>query len=129
MAGADCAFFYTARLIGVNKVVVSLATYPQLEWRGRQAVLAADAEQEALRLYAMDLLWMLVRAKYKGEFPQPSKLVKRETVPKGPETAQEIIDHMIKKLTKLSESGATIHRMKGDEIIHGSNDLGSARNA
>ena len=60
MANTDCPFFYTARSIGVNKVVVSLATYPALEWRGRQAVLVAEAEQEALRLYAMDMLWMLV---------------------------------------------------------------------
>ena len=129
MAGADCAFFYTARSIGINKTVVSLATYPALDWRGRQAVLVAEAEQEALRLYGMDLLWMLVKAKYQGDFPQPSKLVKHETKPKGPQTAEEIKQYIIDKLGKLADNGATMRRVNGDEITNGSYDLGSARDA
>ena len=129
MADTDCPFFYTARSIGVNKVVVSLATYPALDWRGRQAVLIAEAEQEALRLYGMDMLWMLVRSKYQGDFPQPSKLVKHETKPKGPQTKDEIINHILGKLTELQKSGVTMHRVGGDEITNGSYDLGSARDA
>lgn len=129
MAGADCAFFYTARSIGINKTVVSLATYPALDWRGRQAVLVAEAEQEALRLYGMDLLWMLVKAKYQGDFPQPSKLVKHETKPKGPQTAEEIKQYIIDKLGKLADNGATMRRVNGDDITNGSYELGSARDA
>lgn len=129
MAGADCAFFYTARSIGINKTVVSLATYPALDWRGRQAVLVAEAEQEALRLYGMDLLWMLVKAKYQGDFPQPSKLVKHETKPKGPQTAEEIKQYLIDKLGKLADNGATMRRVNGDDITNGSYELSSARDA
>lgn len=129
MADTDCPFFYTARSIGVNKVVVSLATYPALDWRGRQAVLIAEAEQEALRLYGMDMLWMLVRSKYQGDFPQPSKLVKHETKPKGPQTAEEIKKYLLDKLQTLADSGAKMHRVGGDEITNGSYDLGSARDA
>ena len=124
MAGADCAFFYTARSVGINRTVVSLATHPQLDWRGRQAVLVAEAEQEALRLYGMDMLWMLVRTKYEGEFPQPSKLVKHETKPKGPQTKKEIINYILGRLQETEERIAQKNRMDGDEI-NGSYDPGS----
>ena len=62
------------------------------------AVLVAVAEQESLRLYAMDMLWMIVRSKYDGEFPQPSKLVKRGPVKKE-KTASDIINDVVNKLT------------------------------
>ena len=115
MANTDCPFFYTARSIGVNKVVVSLATYPALEWRGRQAVLVAEAEQEALRLYAMDMLWMLVKREYQGDFPQPSKLIKHETKPKGPQTAEEIINHIIDGLSNCNSARV----VSGNQMIRG----------
>jgi len=111
MANTDRAFFYTARSVGINKVVVSLATYPQLEWRGRQAILIAEAEQEALRLYGMDLLWLLVRAKYEGEFPQPSKLIERRTKPKGPQTAEEIKQYIVDRLLAIPDD--TVIRTAG----------------
>ena len=72
---------------------------------------------------------MLVKAKYQGDFPQPSKLVKHETKPKGPQTAEEIKQYIIDKLGKLADNGATMRRVNGDEITNGSYDLGSARDA
>ena len=78
---------------------MSLATYPNLDWRGRQAVLVAEAEHEALRLYEMDLIWMLVKAKYDGEFPQPSKFVKRGYKKKEPQSAGEIRQYVLDKFT------------------------------
>lgn len=89
----------------MNRILVSLAKYPDLGWVARQAVLVAEAEQESLRLYEMDLLWMLVRAKYNGDFPQPSKLVKRGYKEKGPETAEEIKNYIISKLDALITKG------------------------
>lgn len=75
-----------------------LVNYPNLDWMGRQAVLVAEAEEEALRLYEMDMLWMLVKAKYNGDFPQPSKFVKRGYQKKAPETAEEIKQHILDRL-------------------------------
>ena len=75
----------------------------------------AEAEQEALRLYVMDLIWMLARTKYNGEFPQPSKLVKRETTPKGPQTKEEIINHILKRLGECKSAQV----VKGEQIMRG----------
>lgn len=114
MAYTDSTFFYTARSLGINSVVVSLAKYPALDWHGRQAILAAEAEHEQLWLYELDLLWMLTKCRYEGNLPQPSSLVKRGyNKPKEPRTAAEIIDHVIKGL----ESCTTARVVKGSEIF------------
>ena len=104
MANADCPFFYTARSYGVNKVILNLVAYPDLEWRGRQAVIAAEAEQEALRLYGLDMIWMIVKSKYKGEFPQPSKIIihgynKRKEL----RTTEEITQYILDKINALPD--------------------------
>ena len=75
-----------------------LVNYPNLDWMGRQAVLVAEAEEEALRLYGMDMLWMLVKAKYNGDFPQPSKFVKRGYKKKPLLSAEEIKQYILDKL-------------------------------
>ena len=77
---------------------MSLVNYPNLDWMGRQAVLVAEAEEEALRLYGMDMLWMLVKAKYNGDFPQPSKFVKRGYKKKPLQSAEEIKQYILDKL-------------------------------
>ena len=100
MADTDCAFFYTARSIGINKTILNLANYPLLDWHGRQAVLAAETERESIRMYGMDLLWMLVRTKYEGEFPQPSTLTQQKRKDKKPkEEAEETIQRIVNWLS------------------------------
>ena len=98
MADPDRPFFYSARSVGINKVVLCLADYPDLDWMGRQAVLIAQTEQETLRLYEMDLLWMLVKEKYTGDFPQPSKAIKHGYKKKPLQSAEEIKQYILNRL-------------------------------
>ena len=74
MEGTDSAFFYTARTFGVNRIIISLTEQTHLDWRGRVAYIAAKIEQRKTELYAMDLLWMLVKTKYEITFPSPSEM-------------------------------------------------------
>ena len=88
---------------------MSLANYPQLEWRGRQALLLAEAEREQLWLYGLDLLWLLTKPRYTMDLPQPSSFMQRGYKPKGPQTKQEITDHISAKIRE------TLKALEGSE--------------
>ena len=98
MEGTASAFFFTARSVGLNNVVISLVEHTELNWAGRMAYLKAVTEKRATELYAMDLVWMLVNSKYTNfEAPMPSDLeIKRKTVDKR--TSKKIKEDILKRL-------------------------------
>ena len=64
-----------------------------MDWGGRMNYLLARREQEDLRLYAADLLWLDVKRHY-DHLPRPSEAYsKRQT--RDTRTAEEIIDDTI----------------------------------
>jgi len=97
MEGTDSAFFYTARAFGVNKTVISLTEYPLLDWKGRNAYMAAKLEERRTELYIGDLLWLLTKTKYELQSPSPTELeLKPKRIDKR--SAKEIKDGLLKRL-------------------------------
>lgn len=97
MEGTDSAFFYTARTFGVNKTVICLAENPFLDWKGRQAYMAAKFEERRTNLYIGDLIWLIAKTKYDISSPSPSEVeLKRHNADRR--SAKEITEALLKKL-------------------------------
>ena len=97
MERAGGAFFLAARRHDLNRVVISLVEQPQLTWPGRIAYVRAKEEQRRTELYAMDLVWLLAKARYQNfDKPTPSEIERREPV--DTRSAQEIQNDLLKRL-------------------------------
>ena len=101
MEGTDQSFFYAARSVGLNPVVICLAEQPNLDWRGRAMYLNAKLERRRTELYAMDLLWMLARTKYEIETPTPSQIEAGYKTKSDARTYDDIRAELRKKTQEL----------------------------
>ena len=100
MEGTDQSFFYSARSVGLNPVVISLAEQPHLDWRGRAMYIRAKMERRRTELYAMDLLWMLTKTKYEMSSPRPSR-IEAGHKEADPRTYADIREELRKKTQEL----------------------------
>ena len=96
MAGANPAFFYTARCFGVNPVVICLTEQTHLEWHGRIAYLTAVMERRKTDLYGMDLIWAIAKTLQKVELPPPT-MFELDHRPKDTRSAEQIKRDLLKK--------------------------------
>ena len=100
MEGTDQSFFYAARSVGLNPVVICLAEQPHLDWRGRAMYLNAKLERRRTELYAMDMLWMIAKSKYDFESPSPSRIEAGHTK-EDTRTYEDILAEIRKKTQEL----------------------------
>lgn len=106
MAGADKPFFSAARYFDLNSVVISLVEHPELGWSARREYLQAKAEKRAVEVYAMDLVWMLVRLNIKSgvsfDLRTPSDIEYSKNL-KDTRSAEQIKSDLLKKLKESND--------------------------